>query len=512
MTILTDESLEFAKAHIRRFYDSDFYPKPFEFEAIWHSWTDARRFLTSVNIHKMSVMPARTEVWPKHHGGYRVVHQLDPVDALVYTALVYQIAQPVEQARHAAQERVACAYRINLDGSSFFGQGNGFDAFRERSIELAEQFGYVLLVDISDFYNQIYLHRVNNAIEHADGRLKGLADDIEWFLGRLNSKVSQGVPVGPAASIVLAEALMIDVDQHVASSGHPHCRYVDDFRIFGNSEDALWRVLKELTLYLYQNHRLSIAHEKTRLVATQDFLNLNINNPYELEKAEVFERIEALGGYGSPEEMDDFEGIEDKEAVEDALLEAFDAMIERRTLDLGYARALLRQARILESEKIAVLILENLSFFAPLANNICVFLNSITNKDTKGTIVPALTSALPFISATNGLLRYWFEWYIAEQFQLLDSAATRACLKSSNHMMSQARSAVLLKDLAWVRHCKHEYFQYGPEDRRAILYASQILPLDERENWLKQVIASSLAPLESWVAQFILDTHDPNFF
>src|SRR5690606_28373380 len=140
-----------------------------------------------------------------------------------------------------------------------------------------------------------------------------------------------------------------------------------------------------------------------RLVATQDFLNLNINNPYELEKAEVFERIEALGGYGSPEEMDDFEGIEDKEAVEDALLEAFDAMIERRTLDLGYARALLRQARILESEKIAVLILENLSFFAPLANNICVFLNSITNKDTKGTIVPALTSALPFISATNGL-------------------------------------------------------------------------------------------------------------
>ena len=101
---------------------------------------------------------------------------------------------------------------------------------------------------------------------------------------------------------------------------------------------------------------------------------------------------------------------------------------------------------------------------------------------------------------------------MAERFHNLDSPAIRTCLRTSTHMMSQARAAVLLKDLAWVRHCKHQYFQYGAEDRRAILYSSQILPLDERENWLKQVIASSLAPLERWVAQFILDTFDPEFF
>ena len=38
MTILTDQSLEFAREHIQKFYDSDFFPKPVEFEALWHQW------------------------------------------------------------------------------------------------------------------------------------------------------------------------------------------------------------------------------------------------------------------------------------------------------------------------------------------------------------------------------------------------------------------------------------------------------------------------------------------
>lgn len=511
MTILTDDSLEFARSHIQRYYDSDFYPKPFEFDAIWQCWHDVKKFLLATNVYKLPIMPAKATSWPKPRGGYRVVHQLDPIDSVIYAALVYQVSTAVERARLSADRGVACAYRIQLDEEgSFFAQGNGFDQYRQRSRSLAENYRFVLLVDVADFYNQIYLHRVNNAIEHASPTAKGLADDIEGFLSELNSTISQGLPVGPAASIVLAEAVMIDVDQFLVGTGHPHCRYVDDFRIYANAERELTAVLQTLTLYLYLHHRLPISHDKTRLVSTEEFLRSDIDNPYEIQKAETFEKLDALGGYGSPETTDPRGSggaridPKDLEEAEDTVLAALQAMVERKNLDLGYARALLRQARLLKSVRVAVYLLDNVQFFFPLANNLCIFLSSVT-RSTKAVelIVGALKKALGEVLSFGGLVRYWFEWFIAENHALMPSAIVRASLHGSPFLMSRARYAVLSGDLSWVRQRKGEYFQLGPEERRAVLYAAQILPNDEKEHWLKAVVAASAVPLERWVAEYI---------
>ncbi|HVZ16301.1 MAG TPA: RNA-directed DNA polymerase, partial [Terriglobales bacterium] len=390
--------------------------------------------------------------------------------------------------------------------------GNGYEQFRERSVELAGAHKHVLLVDVADFYNQIYLHRVNNAVEHAGVTPKGLAEDLEGFLLKLNSSISQGLPVGPAASIVLAEAVMIDVDQHVAGQGLSHCRYVDDFRIFADSENALYGILQSLTLYLYENHRLSIAHEKTRVLTTEEFLRTDINNPYEMEKAEVFELLEALGNtYGSAEDVDPSEMDKDAQSqIDDAeseIIEALEAMVTRKALDLGYARALVRQARLIQSKQVALLLLEHLPFFAPLTNNLCIFLNAITDSSNFGDIAPAIERCLPFLKTTGGLMRYWFEWYIAENFSFM-TPGTRKFLSNSPSIMSKARAAVLLNDLSWVRQRKNEYFQHGPEARRAILYSVQILPEDEREHWLRNVIAGSVVPLERWVATYVLNKNE----
>jgi hypothetical protein len=40
MTILSEFALEFAKDHISKYYDSDFFPKADEFAAIWHNWEE----------------------------------------------------------------------------------------------------------------------------------------------------------------------------------------------------------------------------------------------------------------------------------------------------------------------------------------------------------------------------------------------------------------------------------------------------------------------------------------
>ena len=268
MSKLTEESLEFARKHIEKFYDSDFFPKTFEFQAIWHCWDEVKSDLLSKNISKLSITNPRTLTSKKPKEGFRVVHQLEPIDSLIYTALVYSVAEQIEQARVDINNNVACSYRIKINDGSFFSNNNGFLSFTTQSEELANNYQYVLATDITDFYNQIYLHRLNNAIESANKISNEVPDDIERFLSTLNNKASKGIPVGPAASIVLAEAIMIDIDNFLINKGVFHTRYVDDFRIFSNSKEKLNSVLEELTLYLYDNHRLTLSSEKTKVIET----------------------------------------------------------------------------------------------------------------------------------------------------------------------------------------------------------------------------------------------------
>lgn len=234
--MLTDDSLDFARQHISAFYDTDFYPKPFEYGALWYFWDDVKEHLLKTKENELFSGLPRSIAWPKARGGYRVVHQLEPLDAIVYIALTYSVANQISDARMGPS--VATSYCIALDHSSFFSGGSGFDRYRKRCEQLSAEFKYVLSTDISDFYNQVYLHRVGNAIESATGDKKA-GFQIEQFITRLNNKASQGLPIGPSPSVVLAEAVMIDVDQFIHGQDLDHVRYVDDIPIFGNSKRKL---------------------------------------------------------------------------------------------------------------------------------------------------------------------------------------------------------------------------------------------------------------------------------
>jgi hypothetical protein len=131
---------------------------------------------------------------------------LDPLDALIYTALVKRSAEVFENYRIAESEGIACSYRITPDlTGSFFGPSeDGWSRFNSRTRDLAEEYedGAVLICDFVDFYNQIYTHRLRNVIAEAGGTaLEEYAKVVEYFVHGLNDKTSRGIPVGPAASI-----------------------------------------------------------------------------------------------------------------------------------------------------------------------------------------------------------------------------------------------------------------------------------------------------------------------
>lgn len=281
---LTDDSLDFSRRHLTAYYDSDFFPKPFEFESIWFCWDELKAMEKG---RLASNIPPLAIPWKKPRGGYRVVHQMDPMDVICYTAITQNLSQKIEAHRVPAREKVACSYRISPDAKGFFVAGSGFSDYRLRCEKLAEEYKYVLVTDISDFYNSIYLHRLGNAISNAVSENAGKT--IESFLLSINSKASQGIPVGPAASIVMSEASLIDVDQYITNLNVEHVRYVDDIRIFSNTIHQLDDVLQKLTLYLHQNHRLGLVGEKTKIFESSQFVQQELNNQYQLEKLDILQ-------------------------------------------------------------------------------------------------------------------------------------------------------------------------------------------------------------------------------
>jgi hypothetical protein len=94
-------------------------------------------------------------------------------------------------------------------------------------------------------------------------RLLGCAEDassVRAVLERLSELGVRGLPVGPRASAVLANAVLARVDEEIAAAGALHLRWVDDLAVFpgdGDPERVLDRVAEAL-----HHLGLSLAAEK----------------------------------------------------------------------------------------------------------------------------------------------------------------------------------------------------------------------------------------------------------
>jgi hypothetical protein len=353
---------------------------------------------------------------------------------------------------------------------------------------------------------------LQNAIASTGANTAELATDIERFLSKLNLRNSQGVPVGPATSIVFSEATLADVDDFLSDLDVEHTRYVDDFRIFCNDRTHLDKVHRELTLYLHKTHRLTLSGEKTRIYSTENFIKSELDNHYELEKAELFDSLEDGNDYvpASPTEEDseqseaddEYQGPLSDEALriltfeqqrqnhKQKVVEGFSALCSRPTLDLGMARVLLRQARMLKIVEIADICFEHIELLKPVFNAIAFYFRDIAAKHDK----VEFSEKLFQIARTNNLSeleQIWFEWTILSSKLYENHPELKSILLKSQHIAHQASLAFNEKNVAWVRKYKDEILALSPQGRRAVVYASRILPDDERGPWLKQLRRSA---------------------
>lgn len=515
--VLTDASLEFARNHIMVFYDTDFYPKPFEFYALWHSWAEVKSYLLATPLAIAHTTNPRVLPWAKARGGYRIVHQLEPLDSLIYTALVYLVAEQVEASRMVPS--IACSYRIEVDDNSYFSKGSGFPAYRESCERLGDVYEYVLSTDISDFYNQIYLHRVGNVVDSV-GAPDDVGKEIENFLSRLNNKASQGIPVGPAASIILAEAILLDVDQFISNHHVEHVRYVDDIRIFSDSEEQLSEILESLVVYLHDQHRLGLVSEKTSIRSSTEFLHEELQNQYQMEKIDILNEIEAGNQYGAYESEQDYEDYEEYDEFEEyyegggeadddkkelgvSLLDALQRARNFGYVDLAVLRAIIRRAKHGQVVEIAEAILKDVEFYTPVINDVCLYLASLPAPKIRG-VLPLLSELCQTNRISKRSMRVWMEWLFTREKLFLTNPNIRRYVYQG--APGTAAAAALLEDnMAWAKEAKQKVLTSASWDRRAYIHSLSILSTDEAKKYLQFVKQNpSLTHTDRWVCIWVL--------
>lgn len=533
---LKERSLEWAIKHLRSYFDSDFYPKLFEFKAISHHWTKIKNFILEIDLDNYTPKSPVISLAPKLNQNFRVVHQLEPIDAIIYSALIYDIAEKVEEFRIPISEQISFSYRIKPDiNGSLFVINNAWKEFKDRTKELASEYseGYVIVADITDFYNQIYLHRVNNLIEEAgNGELDEHARVIEKFLSGLNRTTSRGIPVGPAASIVISELIMSDIDKKILNYTRDFVRYVDDIRIFFKTKTEAINVLHSLTKYLYTSHRLVFSSSKTKILKVNEFIEkYYIDEEKEEEKIKksvatklaeeeldnlIFEALESMpydfpGTVIIPDVSEVVEMINKDEhfrVIKDAYREILTQLLATQNKNYPFIRHIIKRATKYRVRSILNLVLDNFDALMPVLRECIIYLKTVSNenvvKQNKDKYLNLWESKYVEIPFVNMWLSSLFQ---NDTFsELVNENISYDMIKNTR---DKAMHAMQKDDTRWLRDYRDGVDLLGFWDKRAILFASSILPYDEMKHWVDSV-ASAGDIVDKAISNYLSDIYKPS--
>lgn len=525
---LNETSLEWALKHLRHFSSSSFYPKAFEFDAIAHNWKEVKKYISDLDLDEYTPKTPLISLALKPNKNFRVVHQLDPIDSIIYTALIYEIQAIIEDYRIPKSEKISCSYRINADtDGSFFNDLDCYDNYKEKTEELAAKHseGYILICDVTDFYNQIYAHRIRNIISEAGGRdFEEHARIIEKFILGLNSKTSRGIPVGPNPSIVLAEAIMADIDKKILSYTRDFTRYVDDIRIFFTDESAALKVLHELTRYLYTSHRLVFSGVKTKIEKVDYFLKNTYLNEEKEEAIAIaskqeeitFDKIESLHEkvfswdnlYGESPEIDEatFEKIykevgktEEFKILADTYCDLFQKEIDKEKIDNGLLKHILWRVINCRMRCLIPIIFENFEKVTPFAKEISIYLSRVLNKKA----VEHNKEAIKKIISNEYCKLPYINTWLSHLLQQKNFGDIELAPDDILQIRDKALIARERKDTTFIKDHKNNLDVLAPWDKRAVIFSSIILSKDEISSWLA-LIQSKDDIIDRSLASYVL--------
>jgi hypothetical protein len=195
----------------------------------------------------------------------RTLTVLHPAIANRYAALVAAVAPDVEAglARSVAANRVA-ACSVDPPSLRLVPWAVERRTFASALRELSRTEPCLVFADVRECYPRIRPGVVEGSLR-ALGCSSAVARAVRTFLVSLAQCGVRGLPVGPEASAVLANAVLAGVDEGLSAAGFRHLRWVDDIVVGATGPLGAARALDLLRARL-RALRLELNDRKTRIV------------------------------------------------------------------------------------------------------------------------------------------------------------------------------------------------------------------------------------------------------
>lgn len=502
---INEASIRWSITHLLNQKDTDIFPFPIELNIINDQLEYIIDRLTNRGLTEYDWNYARRFLISKDELSFRLVSQLDPIDSLFLTAVLKEYGQIIEDSRIPEEQQVVYGYRFNpTSDGKLYKPDRQWKQYWKRNQDLNTEYKYVLSTDIADFYNQIYHHSIENAILQIGGPNQ-LKVCLQNFINKVTYKVSRGIAVGPHATHLLAESVLISIDNVLLSKGIKYTRFMDDFVFFCNTELEAKIILNKFAQVLDKQGRLVCQRHKTKVFNQKDFeqickSKLDVKSLSETEKA----ILDIIKKHLREDDDEDGEGDEEseysdkltwddvsdeeKKYFEELYYEELFAKYLNNSLNPDYSkiRWLLRRLSQIGAPYAIQSILDNFQELVPVLPDVCdYFISSSMNLDddleiTGEQLVDILDSEI--VKSNEYIQISIIDLFVnntdLNHFHLFDDLFNNSSEFVKRKIILLAFS---LRNKDWIRGMKENFSGLGNWAKRALLIAFSCLPPDERK-------------------------------
>ncbi|MDQ7096848.1 RNA-directed DNA polymerase [Desulfosporosinus sp. PR] len=492
---------EFALDNIVKFGDTDIFPFPIENHLFYDKRTEAVDLLLEMyanfGTYINDVSPMFDNMLAAAgYTGFRWATQIDPIWNAYYLGLVLSISEEIEETRIPKEKNNVFSYRIKFDDNekTIYDTEYGWRKFQEHSLELAKSsdYKYVLLCDISNFYQNVYHHRLENSLAKLNVPEKNIEKNIMDFLQKFSNTKSYGLPIGGQASRILAELLLNRTDKLLRTKEIQFCRFVDDYHIFAKTEQELYSDLLYLSKKLIENEGLSLQKSKTRIITTEEFIQTSIIN---VEEGENTKNIFAISLKYDPYALtaqEDYEKL--KEEIEKLdILTVLSQELNKTRVHTNLMKKVINSLKYLETLKIENAVnalLNNIDILFPVLPNLMILFDNVFEKLTQETQNKMQELIRELINKSSYLMK--IELNITYALRILSKMYSDENEITILKVFDSTESELIRRDIIlimakwnathWISDMKNRYSSMTAWEKRSFILASYKLG-DEGKHW-----------------------------
>ncbi len=510
---------ELALDNIIKYGDTDIFPFPIENHIFFDNKEQTLDLLMDMfknfNDYLIKVCPINENMLTSSgYTGFRWATQLDPIWNAYFLGITLSIAEQIEYTRISVKNNMVFSYRIKLDyvSKTIFDTDYGWTDFNKESLKKAKEKKFILVCDISNFYSNIYHHRLENSLAKLDIEDKRAEKHIMEFLQNFSGTKSYGLPIGGQASRILAELLLNRTDKLLKSKGIDFCRFVDDYHIFANSKEELYENLIYLSTVLINNEGLLLQKSKTRIMTSEEFINnsdlfyvgdneVNSATGEERkliehgEKKEVYNNLFSISLRYDPYSMtaeDDYEKLK-KEVNSYDIMGLLSQELNKSRIHTPIMKKLINTIKYLDDNIIdnAILsLIDNIDVLIPVYCNLMILIDNIFERLSEKTKTEIIILLYGLIKRNNYIMQTKLN--LAYSIRILAKKRTDENEELLIKLYELSDSVSIKRDIIiilsnwgcdyWISDLKNKYSTLDEWSKRGFILVNYILR-DEGKHW-----------------------------